>query len=358
MRKRRFLREKSKTFKLIENRRKNKNRVQIFIFTLLGLLLIATSILVMFKYYKIKKIQDMEVKKLGGFESVLNTNSYSFDILCFEIQDENGIIKMNNIHLRRFNLWDVKIPAGVYIGDEEGEYFSIEKLYAVGGRLKNRDNGMLYVKDNIDRVFGVELDGYIALSIEGYSGSPCDFLFEKLNNKNLIFNTSDVEKVLNSTFSNFKVWELFALAKSSHMDIPKKSIDSNRCEIIDYKGETIRVFTQECIDYTILQFPRPTALKLEQARVDVYNATGVHKLASKMARRFRNSGIEVVRVEDAPKFEDNSVIYVTNSSSFANTLSVITDQIGIKDIKVKYENTPFVSTGDIVVVLGKDALGI
>ena len=94
-------------------------------------------------------------------------------------------------------------------------------------------------------------------------------------------------------------------------------------------------------------------LEKEQVRVEVYNGSGMTGYAGQYARKIRNSGCEVVRYDNAPQLEEKTKFYVPKVENFKNSLDVIQELFpGTYEI---IEGRPsFMTTGDIVIILGKD----
>lgn len=94
-------------------------------------------------------------------------------------------------------------------------------------------------------------------------------------------------------------------------------------------------------------------LEKEQVRVEVYNGSGMSGYASQYARKIKNSGCEVVRYDNAPALEEKTKFYVSKPENFKNSLNVILELFpGTYEI---IEGRPsFMTTGDIVIILGKD----
>lgn len=94
-------------------------------------------------------------------------------------------------------------------------------------------------------------------------------------------------------------------------------------------------------------------LEKERVRVEVYNGSGLSGYASQYARKIRNSGCEVVRYDNAPDEQEKTQFYVPKKDDFTNSLGVIFELFpGTYEI---VEGRPsFMTTGDIVIILGKD----
>jgi len=75
--------------------------------------------------------------------------------------------------------------------------------------------------------------------------------------------------------------------------------------------------------------------------------------ASQYARKIKNSGCEVVRYDNSSALEEKTKFYVSKPENFKNSLNVILELFpGTYEI---IEGRPsFMTTGDIVIILGKD----
>ena len=94
-------------------------------------------------------------------------------------------------------------------------------------------------------------------------------------------------------------------------------------------------------------------LEKEQVKVEVYNGSGITGAAGQMARKIENSGCDVVRYENAPDLLESTVLYVPDEERFRESLAVVKEVVGT-NVEVINDRPVFMTTGDIVVVLGKD----
>lgn len=95
------------------------------------------------------------------------------------------------------------------------------------------------------------------------------------------------------------------------------------------------------------------SLEKERVRVEVYNGSGVAGAAQQFGRKIENSGCDVVRYENAPKTIDRTVLYISNEANFPSSLKIVSEILsGSYDLVVG--RPEFMTTGDIVVVLGQD----
>ncbi len=94
-------------------------------------------------------------------------------------------------------------------------------------------------------------------------------------------------------------------------------------------------------------------LEKERVRVEVYNGSGMSGYASQYARKIRNSGCEVVRYDNAPDIQDKTQFYVPKRDDFKKSLSVIFELFP-GTYETVQGRPSFMTTGDIVIILGKD----
>lgn len=105
-------------------------------------------------------------------------------------------------------------------------------------------------------------------------------------------------------------------------------------------------------DHEIDIILRDKNVQLEQAIVEVQNASGVGGLASKKSRWIANMGGEIAHVANAPYPEERTKIYIGNFEQYPNTIKQLR--------KIFPENADFIESeyqyrhiGKIVVVIGK-----
>ncbi len=94
-------------------------------------------------------------------------------------------------------------------------------------------------------------------------------------------------------------------------------------------------------------------LEKERVRVEVYNGSGLSGYASQYARKIRNSGCEVVRYDNAPKEQNKTQFFVPKQEDFPRSLSVVFE-IFPGTYEIVESRPSFMTTGDIVIILGKD----
>ena len=118
---------------------------------------------------------------------------------------------------------------------------------------------------------------------------------------------------------------------------------SSYINTVEYDN-TWRTFSERMID---------RELERERVRVEIYNGSGMSGYASQYARRIRNSGCEVVRFDNAPTIQDKTEFYVPKPKEFDYSLKVIFELFP-GSYEIIEGRPPFMTTGDVVIILGKD----
>jgi len=93
----------------------------------------------------------------------------------------------------------------------------------------------------------------------------------------------------------------------------------------------------------------------ERVRVEVYNGTGMSGKAGSYARKILNNGCDVVRFGNTPEPLERTQVYISDSSEFNDSLKVVSE-ILFDRYEILEERPSFMTTGDIVVLLGADIL--
>lgn len=114
------------------------------------------------------------------------------------------------------------------------------------------------------------------------------------------------------------------------------------------------MINKELSDEKIRNYFEDVNIKKEQARIEVYNASGARLLGNKWSRVFKNSSLDVTRVGTA-KEADKTRIYVSNPDLIYN-LARVKSVLRVNVEVIENEKPEFVTTGDIIVVIGKDIL--
>lgn len=157
--------------------------------------------------------------------------------------------------------------------------------------------------------------------------------------------------------SNLSVVDVFSIARDLS-SLPEDSVrthiipDSSYSKVIDERGETIKVITLERIDAMLSDFAEDERMGREQARVEVFNGTDINGWGSRNERWIKHVGAEVIRVKNAPLQAGKTKIYVVEPEKYPYTLERISSLFD--EVEVIEGRPDFVTTGDLIVLLGVD----
>jgi len=85
----------------------------------------------------------------------------------------------------------------------------------------------------------------------------------------------------------------------------------------------------------------------------VYNGSGVAGAAMQFGRKIENSGCDVVRYENAPDIIDKTIMYIPKLDDFKKSFKIVSE-IFSDNFELVEGRPDFMTTGDIVIILGED----
>ncbi len=111
----------------------------------------------------------------------------------------------------------------------------------------------------------------------------------------------------------------------------------------------------ERIDLDISEVLFNVDVQKEQARVEVFNGTSYPGFATKKARVIANTGAKVINVGNSRDLYEKTTIYVSDPENYVNTINEINNLFDFEPELIE-EEFPYRHTGDIVFVIGNDAV--
>jgi hypothetical protein len=273
---------------------------------------------------------------------------------------------------------EILIPSWVYIMEYSGNYdtkISVKDLSYVGENI-NQEKFHEYIVWQVQNIIASNIDGYVILDDYATkhltdikelqnSGSDNNISLSKLVDSSVfplvLFNSSEIKNLSGHIYSNYSSLEL--VSKFSDISKAKSEGDiidlSEEWALLDDSlgnGKKVKVFNYDSIDrkfaQTIEVF-RPLDISKEQVKVEVYNGSGVSKAALRYARSIENLGAKVVRTNNAPEDVEKTVFYVPKKSEFQKSIALV-DKIFVQEPEIIEGRPNFMTTGDIVIILGSD----
>ncbi len=387
-------------------RKKNKSQKQIHInwskvLVYGALLLIILFLSTYFILILSAKFSD-PTKQNGSHQYLLSKSTGDFEKTLVVIEGGSGTDrKISEIFLFLTNQSKkesilIYVPGWMYFSGLEEDFGNSIALssFRYAGDFLQEGRGVEYAIWQIGQMLGTKVDRYIWFSPEGitnYSGMYGDFSgvedkyreyfktvdsdilgdsFYKLNMLASKYSAIDnmvhlglMLKTQSNVFSNLSFrqylsfWETFntQVAKTEAYGIDLSYYRYSTEDLSSSGGQMRYLNTTEfdTVYRNLISKVVDRSLEKERVRVEVYNGSGVAGAAKQFGRKIENSGCDVVRYENAPSTTDRTVVYVSDKDDYKSSLEIVTEILS-GSFNLIEGRPAFMTTGDIVVVLGKD----
>lgn len=310
-----------------------------------------------------------------------------------------------------WKIFTMNVDVNTYLRSK-GNYYKLRNLYNLGVFEDDRER---YLKEGVESLTAINIDRYILADREGAQnimnsiGGAYVFNPSKFEDKELAFDSSG--KVFGLDKGNFSLngEDLMSFARSDSIDNDTKLTRQNNCLsgigarisspritlsldkiissiedniVTDMSNNEIRrlgftfvklrkvntgflkessLYREENgldypvwskIDKDIREVFSVQNIEKEQARVEIFNATMENGFATRKARELENLGFDIIRVGNTSLPEPENIIYTLDPKKYTHSITLIKNIVG-GSTKVVKEMPSFVSTGDIVIILGK-----
>lgn len=252
-----------------------------------------------------------------------------------------------------YSLWQLNQLLGIryqnYIWFSSESMELIEDVY---GDIEA--DGSRYVDDYVNNDDNELSNGFFKLHSLSSRLSGVKTFFRSYEVKNLngkIYSNLSFIKVMNFIGSYDSVvgaTETYAYDLSSSTYISKDEESSS--------GMPVAVLNESEFDGSFRDFYSKVIdsnLEKENVRIEVYNGSGISGAAYQFGRKIVNSGCDVVRYENAPSDIERTVVYVPDMGSYNDSYGVVAELL-LDRFDLVEGRPSFMTTGDIVIVLGKD----
>lgn len=269
----------------------------------------------------------------------------------------------------------IYIPATVYYAGLE-EKFGNEipvSSFRYAGDFLEKGRGVEYAIWQLNQLLGFKSNKYIFFSADAMKAISFDYNGSNLENiKNLnrhmsilhmIRYTSTLNDLDEKIFSNIPFYDI--KLEIQNVGYGRKKYSRETINLSDEKfltegslitGDKIKILNVAEYDKAFRSsFDKVVdrALENERVRVEVYNGSELTGVASSFGRKIVNSCCDVVRYGNAPNSEEKTKVYISNMAKFQNAYRLVSDVIPI-DFETVEGRPDFMTTGDIVVILGQD----
>lgn len=386
------------------NRKKREKKdikkiVKIF---LIVTLLITSVGYISFTIFKLLTTQLSNPLKDGGSSYYLLSNQkhgLEKTLYIFEEGSSQESQKIKSVLLEVYNkdkenVIYIYIPGWLYFGglqEDFGNAVPVASFKYAGDFLK-KDRGVEYAVWQLEQLLGIKVDNYVWFDSNAnasyretlllYTKSPesiknllnkdypsneealSTLMFFKeigiLKANNLILDSEIYKGGIYSNLSFAEVLkEIFSVSRRIK-NLEPMILDLSQGAYVEEKlsdtGGMSSYFVASAFDTDwrelLTQYP-DRELEKERVRVEVYNGSGISGAAYHFARKIENSGCDVVRYDNSPNTLDVTTIYVPNVDDYEKSLDVV-GELFLNGYTLVESRPNFMTTGDIVVVLGKD----
>ena len=289
----------------------------------------------------------------------------------------------------------IYIPGSLYFNgleEEFGNKIPVSSLRYAGDYLQ-KGRGVEYALWQLTQLLGTKFNEYIWITSEGVDilNDIYGDMYDVNNSLKNIYRNGDTQYsdrllVLNSLSSRINLFDSILKSNSiSKLDgkiYSNKSltnvlnelkgingeIKSNNIFVIDLgnpeycdeedsiSGGKIKVLNIQKYDEIFREHYSNTAdssIEKERARIEVYNGSEIDGIAYQLGRKIVNSGGDVVRYGNSPSTIEKTTIYVPNMDDYINSFNLISEILSGRFEVIKGRPS-FMTTGDIVIILGKD----
>jgi hypothetical protein len=251
----------------------------------------------------------------------------------------------------------VSIPTEVYVSEEGIDNYPISSMTSVGEFLQY-DSGKEYTIKYMSNLLGLKFDNYVWLDSSG----DTDSFLSNLSIWSILFNFKYNSELKGNLYSNLPILNLIKEVNFLNQTFANYQYES--MDILECCVEPVIVSEErKRLDFSINDFDAEFGkyikelvskeVEKERVNVEVYNASNISGLASKYARKIRHTGCRILRFDNSPQIYNKTTVYVPEPEEYRNSLLLVRDIVG-EDVEIKYERPVFITTGDIVLVLGTD----
>ncbi|MBN1618557.1 LytR C-terminal domain-containing protein [Candidatus Dojkabacteria bacterium] len=391
--------------KRVSDKKLEKKKNPISVTRILSVFAIFTAVFIVLLivksfYERIKKLDDIEVSHIDvqGFKDSDKNSKYDstkpFSLLIvyeesFDYPRTIDGFLIANFDPESSSVTLITIPSSLYMYISEYDEYTecssdvdlvrIKDLMMVGD-LETPRRSLSFSFYQLEELIGYSFDGVVIVdkdfvsrfeskntdiddasevsgSYEEWSEKWFEYWYSLFNEIN-VFSLSNNASAISGIQSNMSAADLYKFAKKiqSIKDENLKKVvfsDDLLQEVVNEKGEMVNYVSLSAVDDLFTDVSVDIQMDKEQARIEVFNATSVDGLGSRYARLIDHMGGDVIRIDNAGDDIGKTVIYTTDKEKFYYSIEKI-KSLWEHDIVVIEGRPDFITTGDIIVVLGSD----
>lgn len=374
------------------------------IFSLVSIITICAYLVMwIINFYSVKTIDYTSMNSSSSYLLGKSGKDLNKTLIIFESgRDEKRKISKAYVYIRNSKKklgMLLYIPENLYFNELEedfGNKIPVSSLRYAGDFLQ-KGRGVEYALWQFNQLLGIKYDSYVWFTTESLEvfediyGNLSDGVVGKnlyqqekdveLTDSFLFLNTfsskySIVKSVLKSgkfrdlkdnIYSNLSFLKVIGLLSGINSQMSEFSMSALTLENSKYtsdensnSGDVVKVLNT--VEYD-KEFRKKYSkmidkdLEKERVRIEVYNASTISGIASQLGRKIVNSGGDVVRYGNAPELAQKTKVFVPNIDDFQNSYSLVSEILSEK-YELVNGRPSFMTTGDIVIVIGEDMRSI
>lgn len=377
---------------------RTNSKWKLWIKRLLVFLLLFTSLLVIIYGFRIGIIKpSSSLDESAQKRLLLQRDDLKSTLVVLEEDDNTKILGAWYVVYNERNSSTIVyyIPPSLYMRDYLGkvsQFVSIGELKYLGDSI-NPNRKIEYAVWQLGNLTGITIDSYIWLKresidvieskigsikqydekkyIEKYKNSGeisansylLSYLFDVYPHFRIAVSFPEFSKFITNIDTNFTQMQLlqrwihlenvFSSGNIYLMDLTQVWATNRGTNV---SGKEINVINYNEVDKRleeVIKDLKGREIEKEQVKVEVYNASEIEGLAGRYTRKFENAGLDVIRYENAPSVFEKTTIYVSNPTGYQKSLDLAKKLLFV-DTNIVNSRPEFMTTGDIVVILGKD----
>jgi len=247
--------------------------------------------------------------------------------------------------------------------DEVSSLVAINNLYYLG-QIYNDQKGEDYAIWELSNLLGINIDGYIWVHLsEDESADVASPLELDIAGYNPWLRPRKMQEDFENISTNYSKARSINYLRSleSYDRLSNYNIyDLNEEKIVQLvqreSGVEVPYFNKNTYDDYLVQFHdlfRPREVEKEQIKIEVFNGSSVPGQAARFTRIISANGVNVIRSNNAPEVYEKTTLYVRDAEKYNDSLELISNLLPIEP-EISTERADFLTTGDIVLVLGED----
>ncbi len=233
----------------------------------------------------------------------------------------------------------------------EDSFIGIKKSFSLGNTIKGPElNNYLFNEDDL-----VKADTKVFERFLTFLNNNIERNSNYFNMYKLFWKSSELVKIFYTNLNREEIFYISRIMVSADYPVESEFI-STEGALKDPKSiDNGYLSDQVLVDEKVSRFFRDVEILKEQAKIEIYNGSGLSGLAFYYRRLYENSGSKVVKYGNYNQEREKTTVFITKTDvkSLRNTVDMIKRSFDF-EVEVTTEGYNENYSGDIIIILGKD----